>query len=121
MRENPYNAKVQINVQHFDSATVVSIAGHITELEADVISNTFDDLFEKGNYNLILDLADVAFLSSTGLGQIMRAFRVAREKGGFVRLAQVQPLVAEVFRVTKLDKLLGIYPTVQEALQAARQ
>ena len=121
MRESPYNAKVQINVQHFDSATVVSISGHITELEADVMSETFDELFERGNYELILDLADVAFLSSTGLGQIMRAFRVVKENGGFVRLAQVQPLVADVFRVTKLDRLLGIYPTVQEALQAAQQ
>jgi len=114
----PDNPRISIELQHADNATVVSIGGHITELEADELSSTLDKLFEEHNYNIVLDLANVAFLSSTGIGQIMRAFRITRENGGFVRLAQVQPLVADVFRVTKLDKLLGIYDTVEEALQA---
>ena len=115
---SPVNPKINISVQHRDNATVVSISGHITELEADELSNTFDEILESQKYNIVLDLADVAFLSSTGIGQIMRVFRTTRENGGFIRLAQVQPLVAEVFRVTKLDKLLGIYNTIEEALQA---
>lgn len=111
-------ANIDIDIEEHDSTTVLSIAGNITELEADELSHTLDDLFESGNYDLILDLADVDFMSSTGLGQIMRAYRIAQQNGGFIKIAQVQPLVADVFRVTKLDKLLGVFDTVDEALEA---
>lgn len=117
-REPSGGPDIEIDIEDHDSATVVSLGGNITELEADELSHTLDELFEDGNYNLVLDLGNVDFMSSTGLGQIMRAYRIAQQNGGFIRIAQVQPLVADVFRVTKLDKLLGIYDSVEEALEA---
>jgi anti-anti-sigma factor len=47
----------------------------------------------------------------------MRAYRSASSNGGYVRIVNPQPLVEEVFRFTKLHKILQIYPTVEAAVQ----
>ncbi len=109
----------KVEVEEEDSATVLHISGHITEIEADELGSQFDQLFEDGQYNLVLDLGDVDFMSSSGLGQIMRAYRTAQKNSGSISLARVQPLVADVFRVTKLDQLLEMHDTVQGALGGA--
>ena len=115
--EGAERPEFNVEVQDHDSATVLSITGHITELEADELGSQFDELFQDGKYDLVLDLGNVDFMSSSGLGQIMRAYRTATQNAGSVCLARVQPLVADVFRVTKLDQLLEIYETVEEAVE----
>jgi len=117
--EGSERPEFDVEVEDKDSATILHISGHITEIEADELGSQFDELFENGKYDLVLDLGDVDFMSSSGLGQIMRAYRAAQKNSGSVALARVQPLVADVFRVTKLDQLLEMHDTVEDAVQAA--
>ena len=117
MEETPADGQIAIDVESGEECTVISVGGQITELEADALSQRIDQLFEGGCYKLVFDLSEVTFMSSTGLGQIMRAYRIAKENDGYIRVAGVQPLVADVFRVTKLDKLVGMYDTVEEACE----
>jgi len=97
---------------------VLHMSGQMREIGADALREELDKLTEGGYYKLVFDLGDVSFISSTGLGQMMRAFRTAKSNGGYVRVANPQPLVEEVFRFTKLHTLIGIFPTVEEALAA---
>ena len=50
--------------------------------------------------------------------QMMRAYRMAVSNDGYLRVVNPQPLVEEVFRFTKLHTLIGIFPTVDEAIAA---
>jgi anti-sigma B factor antagonist len=68
---------------------------------------------------LVLDLAGLDFIDSTGLGVLVGALRRVRAGGGDVRVAAAQPGIARVFSVTGLDRVFGVYPTVDEAKQAA--
>jgi anti-sigma B factor antagonist len=101
-----------------EDAVVVHISGQMREMGADALREELDQLIEGGQFKLIFDLGDVSFVSSTGLGQMMRAYRQAVGNGGYLRVVNPQPLVEEVFRFTKLHTLIGIFPTVQEALAA---
>ena len=109
-------SEVTVETESRGDVMVVHLSGQITEIGSDQISNRLDELFEQGVSKLVFDFTGVSFMSSTGLGQIMRAYRTACGNGGFVKIVNPQPLIADVFRVTKLDKLLGIFPTVEEAL-----
>jgi anti-anti-sigma factor len=97
---------------------VLHMSGQMREMGADALREELDELLEEGNYKLIFDLGDISFISSVGLGQLMRAFRAATSNDGYVRIVNPQPLVEEVFRFTKLHTLIGIFDTVEEAMAA---
>jgi anti-sigma B factor antagonist len=96
---------------------VLRMSGQMREMGADVLRDQLDELLAGGHYKLVFDLSDITFISSVGLGQMMRAYRSASSNGGYVRIVNPQPLVEEVFRFTKLHKILQIYPTVEAAVQ----
>ena len=110
--------RIEVRTERFGEATVIRLAGYVNELGADALSSELDKVLEAGNHKIIFDLSDVLFLSSTGLGQIMRGFRTVKDQGGYVRIANPQPLIADLFRLTKLDRLLRIYPSVEKAAAA---
>ncbi len=114
------DAGLRIRTEPVGDAVVIRLSGHIDELGADALSSVLDSTFEQQDYRIVFDLRDVMFLGSTGLGQIMRAYRVAGDEGGYVRIADPQPLIADVFRLTKLDKLLAMYPSVEAAIEGTR-
>jgi len=97
-------------------AMVIELSGQVRELGAEGLRGQFDTLLEEGHCRFVLELGDVSFISSVGLGQIMRAYRAASGAGGYVRIVNPQPLVEEVFRFTKLHTLVGIFESVQEAI-----
>jgi len=94
------------------------MSGQMREMGADALRDELDKLLEEGHYRLVFDLSDISFISSVGLGQLMRAFRAATGNDGFVRIVNPQPLVEEVFRFTKLHTLIRIFPTVEDAIAA---
>jgi anti-anti-sigma factor len=109
---------VSIDKEVRDDVVILRLSGQMREAGADALREMLDQLLEDGNYKLVFDLSDVSFISSTGLGQMMRAFRSATGNDGYVRIVNPQPLVEEVFRFTKLHTLIGIFASVEEALQA---
>ena len=105
-----------VETEERGDVVIIQLGGHITEMGADQISNLLDSRFEKGAAKLVFDLTAVKFMSSTGLGQIMRAYRSAASNSGYVKIVNPQPLIADLFRITKLDKLLPICTSVEEAM-----
>jgi len=111
-----FEQPLKIETQRVGEAVVLRLSGHIDEFGADALRAELDKLLEGGASRIVFDLGDVLFMGSTGLGQIMRTYRVVKGNG-YVRIANPQPLIADVFRLTKLNKLLEIYPSVEKALQ----
>ncbi len=117
MRENA-SENLTIDEEFVDDAVVLRLSGQMREMGADVLRERLDALLADGHVRIIFELGDVSFVSSTGLGQMMRAYRTAVSSDGYVRVVNPQPLVEEVFRFTKLHTLIGIFSTVEEALAA---
>jgi anti-sigma B factor antagonist len=109
-------ASIEQEVQ--GDVVILHMAGQMREMGADALREELDKLLEDEHYKLIFDLSDITFISSVGLGQLMRAFRAATGNGGYVRIVNPQPLVEEVFRFTKLHTLIGIFDSVEEAMAA---
>jgi anti-sigma B factor antagonist len=69
----------------------------------------------------VLDLRSASFFDSTGLGVVTRASKRLRAKGGLLVLTSDSHEVLSVFRVTGLDRLLTIRPTLTASLEALRE
>jgi len=65
--------------------------------------------------NVILELSDLEFIDSTGLGLILGALRRMREAGGTLRVVGAQGAVLRVLEITDLDKVIPMFPDLESA------
>jgi anti-sigma B factor antagonist len=70
---------------------------------------------------LVLDLSQVQFIDSSGLGKIVAALRAFREKGGEMRLCGAQPSVTVLFTMVRLGEIVGIDADARTAVLELRK
>ena len=70
---------------------------------------------------IIISFASVDHLSSAALGTLITINNKVKNKGGQLRLSDINPQIYEVFTITKLNKLFKIFPTVREAQESLQQ
>lgn len=101
------------------SHAVVHVAGEIDVYTAPALRERLDQEIERGQHDLVVDLSDVTFMDSTGLGVLVGRLKLIRVHEGAMRLVCAHDRVLKVFTITGLDKVFEIYPTIDEALAAA--
>jgi anti-sigma B factor antagonist len=114
------NQQAVVTSQHRDGWRVVQVTGEIDVHTGPTLRDHLLSALAQGEPDLIIDLAEVSFLDSSGLGVLVTAHKRARAAEGELRLASCQPSVATIFQITALDRAFAIYSTVDEALQAPR-
>jgi anti-sigma B factor antagonist len=73
-------------------------------------------LFESGNTNLLVDLKNVRFIDSSGLGALVSGFKNATSNQGTLKLSSLQPQVKSMFELTRLHRVFEIFPTKADAV-----
>ncbi|NOZ23393.1 MAG: STAS domain-containing protein [Planctomycetes bacterium] len=101
-----------------DGVTVVSIAGRLDVDAVEEIGTAVKKVAESPSVKLVLDLGEVSYMSSRGLSLLLELMHAAREAGGALRLAAVQPLVGEVLEISGARLLFNLHDTVEEAVGA---
>ncbi|MDP9403295.1 MAG: STAS domain-containing protein [Actinomycetota bacterium] len=92
-----------------DGAVVVGIIGELDHSTAAVLGRRLHDLLEdQGNLAVVLDLADMTFVDSSGLSVFVTAFRHLRERGGHLVLRRPSASTTKVFEITGLHRVLPI-------------
>jgi anti-sigma B factor antagonist len=71
---------------------------------------------EEGGHALVIDLSQVQFIDSSGLGALLSGFKNANLRASSFALAGPQPRVSSMFELTRLHRVFEIYPGLQEAL-----
>lgn len=74
-------------------------------------------LFEEGKKNVLVDLHDVRFIDSSGLGALVSGFKNASTHQGNLKLSSLQPQVKSMFELTRLHRVFEIFPSTAEALE----
>ena len=69
-----------------------------------------------GSKNIILDLSDVTFVDSSGLSAILIGNRLCKNVNGTFAIAKLNEYVAKLIKISQLDSILNILPTVEEAV-----
>lgn len=73
-------------------------------------------LFEGGNLNLLVDMKNIRFIDSSGLGALVSGFKNATANQGILKLSSLQPQVKSMFELTRLHRVFEIFPTEADAL-----
>jgi anti-sigma B factor antagonist len=98
------------------NAAVISFKGKLMGgPEAQEFHDTLSNYLEAGKKNIIIDMSDVKFVNSSGLGNIVRGFSTVKDAGGSMKLAGVTDKIDGLLSITKLNSVFEQYPSVEEA------
>ncbi|MCO8127988.1 STAS domain-containing protein [Acidimicrobiia bacterium EGI L10123] len=104
-----------------DGWTVVAASGEIDVATAPALRDRLTDLVEAGSTRLVVDLEDVDFIDSTGLGVLVGGVRRARAEDGDLRLVCTNTRILKVFEATGLHEVFTIGSTVDDAVASEAQ
>jgi anti-anti-sigma factor len=96
------------SIQHADGNVRVAVRGEIDIASSDQLRSALLNLSDQGARYVTVDLADLEFIDSTGLGALIRMLKHYREQGGDLKLAAPTRPVAKVLEITSLDKLFEV-------------
>ena len=96
--------------------TVVELTGRITlGRESAQIEVLIVKLLQEGVRKLVIDLAKVDYIDSTGIGIIAYCFGKITQSGANCRVAAAKGLVMDLFKITRLDSVIQFFPDVDSA------
>jgi len=110
---------VQFQSRHFGSIAVATPAGRLDHSAAAEFEQSMLPLAgDKQTSGLVMDFAAVDYISSVGLRVLMITDKAARARKARIAAVALQPIVAEVFAISRFDSVFEMFPTVRDALAA---
>lgn len=107
---------MRIEVTRTPGATIVAPEGDLDLAVADDVRGRLTGLIEAGEVRLVLDLAGVPYVDSSGLGVLVATMKRARAAGGDIKLCALQPDVRSLLEMTRLVKIIDVHPSRAEAV-----
>jgi len=100
---------MKASTRQVDGITVVDLSGRITLGEGSVVlRDTVRDLLAKGDRKMLLNLGDVTYIDSSGIGELVSAFTTVRNQGGELKLLNLTKKVHDLLQITKLYTVFDV-------------
>ena len=84
----------------------------------DPLESAVNAMVEKGQTNILMDLRSVSYISSTGIGSLIKAYRSVLRQKGHVKLLNPSQCVRNILSISKLDGMFEIYTDEKQALSS---
>ena len=110
---------MQFQSRHFGNIAVAMPAGRLDHSVAGQFEQALLPLAEDPrSAALVIDFAGVDYISSVGLRVLMLAAKATRARKARIAAVSLQPIVAEVFAISRFDSVFEMFPTLRDALAA---
>jgi anti-sigma B factor antagonist len=110
---------LKINVRESGDVVILDLNGRITlGEEVAALRDAIRDLMEHGNIKILVNLGDVPYIDSSGLGQLVGSFATVTNRGGQLKLLNLQKKLHELMQVTKLITVFETYDSEPAALRS---
>jgi anti-sigma B factor antagonist len=110
---------MEIEVRQRGDVTVVDLHGRVLNNDGDILlRNTLSELLRHGRKRILLNLADVAYMDSSAIGEMVAGYRSTTDSGGQLKLLRCPEKLTELLQTTRLDRVFETYEDEGEALQS---
>jgi anti-sigma B factor antagonist len=100
---------MKASTRQVDGITIVDLSGRITLGEGSVVlRDTIRDVVAAGNKKILLNLGDVTYIDSSGIGELVSSFTSVRNQGGELKLLNLTKKVHDLLQITKLYTVFDI-------------
>jgi len=98
--------------------TLLALDGGLDHTTTALFIAQMDGLLQQGTLRVVLDLGQLSYASSWGLAAMVRVHHHYAARGGRVAFANLHSAMATILRLSHLDRLFDLYPTVEEAVRS---
>lgn len=109
---------MEIREENLNDALVLHVVGDVDASTAADLKHHFEGALGRHHGVFVVDLSEVGFIDSSGLGALVGFYKQVRIGEGDARLCGLQEGVAKIFELTRLDRVFGIHPDVDAAVVA---
>lgn len=110
---------VKLTTRQVGDVTVIDAVGRITHGEgSSAFRETIRDLSGKGNQKLLLNLAEVSYIDSSGIGELVSAFTTVTNHGGVLKLLNLNKRVKDLLQITKLYTVFEVHDDEATAVRS---
>ncbi len=100
---------MKIKTRQVDGISIMDCSGRITLGEGSVqLRDAVRDLLAKGSKQILLNLGDVTYIDSSGIGELVSAFTTVRNQGGDLKLLNLTKKVHDLLQITKLYTVFDV-------------
>ena len=112
---------VLIKPRRLDDVVILDLSGRITLGEGTVVvREALQKLLSGGDRKIVMNLADVDYIDSAGLGELVTAFTTVRAEGGQVKLLKLTHRIRDLLQITKLLTVFDSFENETEAIKSMR-
>ncbi|MEM8996366.1 MAG: STAS domain-containing protein [Acidobacteriota bacterium] len=110
---------MKIEARNQGGVTILAPKGKITIGVGDVaLRQAVHEALEAGARNILIDLAGVSTVDSSGVGEMVSAYTTVTNRGGKLKLAKLPSKVADILQITQLITVFETYETIDEAINS---
>jgi anti-sigma B factor antagonist len=105
--------------RQINDVTVVDLSGQIKLGEgSSVLRDTVKDLLSKGHRKILLNLGEINYIDSSGIGELVSAYTSARNQGGELKLLHLTRKIRDLLQITKLYTVFDVKDDEADAIAA---
>ena len=110
---------MKVSTRQVDGVVVMDMSGRITLGEGSVVlRDAVRELLSKGNKKILANLAEVNYIDSSGIGELVSAFTTVKNQGGELKLLNLTKKVHDLLQITKLYTVFDIKDDEATAISA---
>jgi anti-sigma B factor antagonist len=110
---------LKLNTRQVNDVTVIDVSGRITLGEgSSVIRDAVRDLTAGGNKKILLNLGDVSYIDSSGVGELVSGYTSVTNAGGALKLLNLTKRVKDLLQITKLYTVFDVHEDEAHALRS---
>lgn len=110
---------MKISSRHEGSIMIIEPKGKITIGEGDVLlRDEISKALTDGKKQMVLDLGNVSYMDSAGVGELVSVYTSVRNRGGELKLARLTKKIKDLLQITQLMTIFDTYETTEEAISS---
>ncbi|MFQ5693690.1 MAG: STAS domain-containing protein [Nitrospinota bacterium] len=108
---------IEIETEDLGNSALVRVSGEVDMSNSPKMRDSLMDLTKKGISTIVIDLAGVNYMDSSGIATLVEGLQETMSYGGKFRLAGLSPKVQQVFELARLQEVFEIFPDVAGATE----
>ena len=111
-------AEFSVKIRQSGSVSLVDVSGRLTSFETGALRDSISRLLKQGHKDIILNLTDLQYLDSSGIGELARVYVSVVKQNGQMKVIGLSSKIEEVLKITHLYQVFPEFPDEEAALQS---
>jgi anti-sigma B factor antagonist len=116
--ERLFLVSFSVKIRHRDQVALIDVSGHLTSFEVGALRQSIETLLKAKRKNIVLNLSELKYLDSSGIGELARIYVAVVKQGGAMKVIGLTAKVDEILKITHLSQVFQEFPDEQSALQS---